>query len=213
MKILPLAASSLLLFAVISSCSQDSSSMAVISAEAVGNWVNFNGIPLLTRTSNFQNKGNIKDIRISPCEFYIDIRIIKLKNASGEWITLLDKGSTASRDIIGTSLAAPRTLVKPADYTALLIGLSENWYLKGTYTNAKGIAASMLVTNTNSSALEYFIFSTSAGASNAYNFRSGDFKQVYLFFDTIEMIHLTTDSRGGISNVTVRRPTLEINLY
>lgn len=208
------------LFSLIYSCSLDTSSMAVLSAEAVGNWVNFDGSPLAASEGLFKNPGNSRDIRLSPCEFYIDIRTIKLKNDSGAWITLLDRGLSENSEIIGTGAAASRSLVKPGDYTALFVCLGENWYLKGSYTNSKGTVTNIVMTNTGSYETNCFLFkmaqtinSNAAGSAvtnKGYLLKSGDYKQVYLFFDTLGIIHLLTNSQGNVSNISLGRPTLEI---
>jgi hypothetical protein len=160
------------------------------------------------------------DIRQSPSGFYIDIRTIKMKSDSGTWITLVDRGLSENRDIIGTGITASRSLVKPDNYTALLLCLGENWYMKGSYTNSNGIVSNLTITNTDSPDTNCFLFDigqavtlNSAGVpvtNKEYILRSGDYKQIYLFFDTLGIIHIRTNSQGNISNVLISRPTLEI---
>ena len=194
----------------------DLSPTAVISAQAVGNWVNFNGIPLTTAAMAFKPDGRgPKDISMSPSGFYIGIRMIRIRNDAGEWTTLLDKPEARRIEITGISLITPRTPVKTSYYSELQIGLGEDWYLQGSFTNSAGKVSDICITNTNSKIAQYLTFNTSVAGTNnkGYNFKSGEYKQLYLFFDTIGMIHILTDSLGSISNVSISRPTLEINLY
>ncbi len=202
--------------------------MTVISIEAVGNWVNFNGSALSASEGVIKRS---RDIRISPSEFYVDIRTIKIKSESGPWVTLLDKSLSGNREIVGTTSIPSRSPVKPAEYTTILVGIGKNWFLRGIYTNSIGIPINFSITNTNSVETEYFLFSTPKEAkkltnsdgicsnaavslinSRGYIFKSGDYKQIYLFFDTLGMINVSTDSQGNISNVSISRPTLDINI-
>ncbi|MGA2141719.1 MAG: hypothetical protein ABSG94_04775 [Brevinematales bacterium] len=215
MKLL-LSSAAFVLFSLLFSCSHDLSPTAVISAQAVGNWVNFNGIPLRT-TAGAYNRDirGMKDIVISPSGFYIDIRLIRIRNDAGEWTTLLDKPAARRIEITGISPIAPRSPVKTSYYSEFQIGLGEDWYLQGSFTNSSGEVSNFCITNTNSKTAQYLTFNTAfAGTNNkGYNFKSGEYKQLYLFFDTIGMIHILTDSLGNISNVSISRPTLEINIY
>jgi hypothetical protein len=221
-------------FLSIEGCSE-SAPGTVISAEAIGNWVNFNGMALIKHPGGKNSSVLRNHVTASPAAFYIDVRILKIKILKKEWITLLEKGPTEKREIIGMSSIAPRSLIPSGDYTAFLIGYSPDWYLKGSFTSPSGLITNFIITNKGTSSadsnIDYILFGTPEAveeiksSTNPYasanvsfigldgiTLVGGDYREIYLYFDTLGMINIYTNDSGDATNMDINSPTLQIDI-
>ncbi len=168
---------------------------------------------------------------MSPSGFNIDIRTLKIKSMNKEWITLLDKPPSAGREITGISSVAPRSLVPSGEYTAILVGYGSGWFLSGSYTNTEGLITNFILTNKVNLRSEYILFGTPEAVSEikgpeypysnaaasilgikGFMLAGGDYKEIYLYFDTLGIISLYTNSSGDPTNIAVAPPTIAIDI-
>ncbi len=221
----------LMLFYIAASCAQDAAINSSISVCTIGNWVNFNGTPIKAALLDKKKEPVTSDVILSPSEFYIDIRTIKMKTDSGQWFTILENGTFLKKEIVHSVNTTPPMLVPPGFYTAFLIGYGANWQLNCVYTNTNGIITNMTIANTGSTNTYYCLLGTMLSISSitnsekiqpdtvisllnisGYPLENDEFKQFYLYFDTMDMIRLLTNSSGNITNIKMTQPTLEIDL-
>lgn len=214
------------LFLLIFSCADSNYFDGVISVSAFGNWPNFNGAVL---KANKYAKG--APVTLSPKEFFIDIRTVKIKSDNGEWITLIEHSALEPEDVNVPLTLISGSYVPPDVYTAFLIGIGEDWYAMATYSTNGIDITNVYITNSDLTNTMYFLFATPPMAgritneekflsnvtvstinSKGFPILSGEYKYLHFYFDTINSIGIFTNSEGLFQRAYFKKITISMDV-
>jgi len=214
-------------FLVVLSCSDSNYFDGVLSVNAFGNWPNFNGAVL---KANKSIKGGT--FTLSPKEFFVNIRTVKIKSENGEWISVLENGDMEPVDINVPLTLVAGSYIPPDVYTSFLIGVGENWYAKTVYSTNGIDFVDVYVTNSDSTNTLYFLFTTPVMAkkitneekflsnytissiinSKGYPILSGEYKYLHFYFDTINSIEVLTNVEGLVQRTQFKKITISMDI-